>query len=161
MAKNIEIQAQSLKIPKLILISAKFLEVISLKLVTRFAAKLFTMPIKHKIPKLEFNMNKESKQQSVFVDSTKKEIVVYHYGLSNRKVLLFHSWSGRGTQLVKIADELIKNDFSTVSFNVPAYGKSKGNSTIIIEFIACILELDLKFGPFEYAIGHSFGGIAI
>lgn len=161
MAKKIEIKAQSLKIPKVIIITAKFLEVISSKLVTQFAAILFTKPIKYKIPKREFNMDKESKQQILFVNAINKEIVVYHYGQSDRKILLVHGWSGRGTQLVKIADELIKNDFSIVSFDAPAHGKSKGNSTIMIEFIASIIELEKQFGPFEYAIGHSLGGMAI
>lgn len=161
MAKKTKIQAQSLKIPKVIIITAKFLEVISLKLVTQFAAKLFTTPIKHKIPKREYNMNEQSKKETVFISSINKEIVVYHYGQSNRKILLFHGWSGRGTQLVKIADELINNDFSTISFDAPAHGKSKGNSTIMIEFIASIVELEKQFGPFEYAIGHSLGGMSI
>ena len=42
---------QSPQIPKIIIITAKFLQAISPKLVTLFAAKLFTTPIKHKIPK--------------------------------------------------------------------------------------------------------------
>ena len=161
MAKKNEIQVQSLKIPKVILVTAKFLEVISLKLVTKFAAKLFTTPIKYKIPKREFHMDKESKQHTVFISSINKEIVVYHYGQSDRKIILVHGWSGRGTQLVKIADELIKNDFSTISFDAPAHGKSNGNSSILTEFIVCIIELEKQFGPFEFAIGHSLGGMAI
>lgn len=161
MTKNKEIQAQSLKIPKVILITAKFLEVISPKLVTLFAAKLFTTPIKHKIPKREFHMNKESVQKSILIPSIKKEIVVYFYGKSDKKILLVHGWSGRGTQLVKIADELLSLGFSTISFDAPAHGKSKGNSTIMVEFIASILELEKQFGPFEFAIGHSLGGMSI
>lgn len=161
MTKNKEIQAQSLKIPKVILITAKFLEVISPKLATLFAAKLFTTPIKHKIPKREFHMNKESVQKSILIPSINKEIVVYIYGKSDKKILLVHGWSGRGTQLVKIADELLNLGFSTISFDAPAHGKSKGNSTIMVEFIASILELEKQFGPFEFAIGHSLGGMSI
>lgn len=161
MSKNKEIQAQTLKIPKVILITAKFLEVISTKLVVKFAAKLFTTPIKHKIPKREFHMDKESVQETVFVPSINKEIVIYHYGKSEKKILLVHGWSGRGTQLVKIADELLNLGYSTLSFDAPAHGKSKGNSSIMIEFIASILELEKQFGPFEFAIGHSLGGMSI
>ncbi len=161
MSKNKEIQAQTLKIPKMILITAKLLEVISSKLVTKFVAKLFTTPIKHKIPKREFQMDKESVQESVFVSSINKEIVVYHYGKSDKKILLVHGWSGRGTQLVKIADELVNLGYSTISFDAPAHGKSKGNSSIMIEFIASILELEKQFGSFEFAIGHSLGGMSI
>lgn len=161
MSKNKEIEAQTLKIPKVILITAKLLEVISTKLVTKFAAKLFTRPIKHKIPKREFHMDKKSIQENVFVPSINKEIVVYHYGKSEKKILLVHGWSGRGTQLVKIADELLNLGYSTISFDAPAHGKSKGNSSIMVEFIASILELEKQFGPFEFAIGHSLGGMAI
>lgn len=161
MSKNKEIQAQTLKIPKTILITAKFLEVISTKLVIKFAAKLFTTPIKHKIPKRELLMDKESVQEKVFVPSINKEIVVYHYGKSEKKILLVHGWSGRGTQLVKIADELLNLGYSTISFDAPAHGKSKGNSSIMVEFIASILELEKQFGAFEFAIGHSLGGMSI
>ena len=161
MAKNQEIQAQTLKIPKIILITAKLFEAISTKLVTLFAAKLFTTPIKHKIPKREFQMDKESVQETVLIPSINKKIIVYHYGKSDKKILLVHGWSGRGTQLVKIADELLHLGYSTISFDAPAHGKSKGNSSIMIEFIASILELEKQFGPFEYALGHSLGGMSI
>ena len=161
MSKNKEIQAQTLKIPKVILITAKLFEAISPKLATKFTAKLFTTPIKHKIPKREFHMDKESVQEIVFVPSINKEIVVYHYGRSDKKILLVHGWSGRGTQLVKIADELVNLGYSTISFDAPAHGKSKGNSSIMVEFIASILELEKQFGPFEFAIGHSLGGMSI
>lgn len=161
MSKNKEIQAQTLKIPKLILITAKLLEVISSKLVTKFVAKLFTTPIKYKIPKREFHMDKNSIQKTILIPSINKEIVVYHYGNGKKKILLVHGWSGRGTQLVKIADKLIDLGYSTISFDAPAHGKSKGNSSIMIEFIASILELEKQLGPFEFAIGHSLGGMSI
>ena len=56
MTKKTKIGNQSLKIPKIILVTAKFLEVISSKLEMLFAAKLFVRPIKHKIPKRELLM---------------------------------------------------------------------------------------------------------
>lgn len=161
MTKKKDVHAQTLKIPKLILLCAKFLELISPNLVTLFAARLFTTPLKHKIPKREFHMNENSAQKTIFIPSINKEIVVYHYGKSEKKVLIVHGWSGRGTQLVKIADELIALDYSTISFDAPAHGKSKGNSTIMTEFIASILVLEQQFGPFEFAIGHSLGGMSI
>ncbi|HLP65304.1 alpha/beta hydrolase [Flavobacterium sp.] len=161
MSKNNDVKAQSLKIPKIILITAKFLEVITPKFATLFAAKLFTTPIKYKIPKREFHMDSQSKQNTLLIPSINKEIVVYHYGEGEKKALLVHGWSGRGTQLVKIADELVRNGYSVVSFDAPAHGKSKGNSSIMIEFIASILEIEKHYGSFEIAIGHSLGGMSI
>lgn len=161
MTKKVEIPAQSLQIPKPIIITAKFLEAISPKLATLFAAKLFSTPLKHKIPKRELEMDKNTLQQKIIVPSIKKEIVVYQYGNGQKKILLVHGWSGRGTQLVKIADEFLNLGFQIISFDAPAHGKSKGNSTLMTEFIAAILEIEKQFGPFEFAIGHSLGGMSI
>lgn len=161
MTKKAAIPTQSLQIPKPILITAKFLEAISPKLAMLFAAKLFVRPIKHKIPKREIHMVQKSSQSKLFVPSLKKNIVVYNYGESDKKILLVHGWSGRGTQLVKIADEMLKLGYSTISFDAPAHGKSDGKTTIMTEFIASIIEIEKQFGPFEFAIGHSLGGMSI
>ncbi len=150
-----------MKIPKPILITAKLLAIISSKLATAFAVKLFITPIKHKTPKRELHMETESKKSMVFLPKLNKKIRVFEYGQSPKKILLVHGWSGRGTQLVKFADELLIAGYSVISFDAPAHGKSPGNSTIMIEFIEAILELERKFGPFEGAVGHSLGGMSL
>lgn len=152
---------QSLKIPQAILLTSKFLSNVSPKLMTKFAAKLFTSPIKHKIPKRELQMDAQSVQTKFKVPSIQKEINVYQYGKSDKKILLVHGWSGRGTQLFKIADALCKKGYETISFDAPAHGKSPGNATMMLDFIASILALEKKFGPFEAAIGHSLGGMSV
>jgi len=161
MAKKSRKPNQSLQIPKVILIAAKFLSLISTNLTVLFAARLFTSPIKHRIPKREHDMDRESRKESLLIPAIKKNIVVYHFGESQKKVLLVHGWSGRGTQLVKFADELRKLGFSTISFDAPAHGKSLGKTTLLPEFIETVLELEKQFGPFESAIGHSLGGMAL
>jgi pimeloyl-ACP methyl ester carboxylesterase len=129
--------------------------------VTQFAAKLFTTPIKHKIPKRELEMDHNSIQKLIKIPAIDKEVILYQYGKSEKKILLVHGWSGRGTQLFKIADELVKAGYSTVSFDAPAHGKSPGKKTIMVDFIATILEIDKQFGPFEAAVGHSLGGMSV
>lgn len=161
MAKKSSIHTQSLKIPRFIVLTSKFFSVISPKLVTLFAAKLFTTPIKHKIPKRELDMDRKSIQNLIPIPSISREVMVYEYGKSSKKVLLVHGWSGRGTQLFKIADELLSCGYSTISFDAPAHGKSPGKTTIMVDFIATILELDRIYGPFEAAIGHSLGGMSV
>ena len=150
-----------MKIPKSILLAAKFSQVISPKLTTLLAAKLFTTPIKHKMPKRELEMDKNSRQEKLFIPKINKSIVVYHYGTGNKKILLVHGWSGRGTQLVKFADEFLKLGYSTISFDAPAHGKSGSKTTIMPEFIASTLEMEKQFGPFEAAVGHSLGGMTL
>lgn len=152
---------KTLKIPRIIILSGKIIAFFSPKLITLYAAKLFTTPIKHKTPKRELEMDRNSVQQLVQIPAVGKQVNVYHYGKNKPKILLVHGWSGRGTQLVKIADELLKSGYSTISFDAPAHGKSPGNSTIMVDFIASILELEKQFGPFEAAIGHSLGGMSV
>ncbi len=161
MSKKTINSPKPLAIPKIILLISTFLSSISTRAVTLFAAKLFTTPIKHKVPKRELAMDSTSKQQLIPIPAINKSIMVYEYGNSTKKVLLVHGWSGRGTQLFKIADALLKEGYATISFDAPAHGKSPGNSTIMIEFIASIFELERQFGPFEIAIGHSLGGMAV
>jgi pimeloyl-ACP methyl ester carboxylesterase len=161
MTKKTSNHTQSLKIPRIILLTSKLISFISPKLITLFAAKLFTTPIKHKIPKRELEMDRNSIQKLIPVPAINKEVALYQYGKSEKKILLVHGWSGRGTQLFKIADELLKAGYSTISFDAPAHGKSPGKTTIMVDFIATILEIDKQFGPFEAAIGHSLGGMSV
>lgn len=161
MTKKKNKKLDPLPIPKFIIRTGQFLNLISTKAVVLYAAKLFTTPIKHRIPKRELEMDTNSIQQLIPVPSINKSIMVYQYGKSDKKVLLVHGWSGRGTQLFKIADALLKEGYATVSFDAPAHGKSPGNSSIMLEFIASIFELEKQYGPFEVAIGHSLGGMAV
>ena len=161
MAKKESNPIQSLKIPQFIIVSSKICTFISKRLGTKYAAKLFTTPIKHKVPKRELEMDHKSNQNTINIPSINKNIVTYEYGKSERKILLVHGWSGRGTQLFKIADELLQNGFSTVSFDAPAHGKSEGSTTIMFDFIESILEIEKQYGPFEFAIGHSLGGMSV
>jgi pimeloyl-ACP methyl ester carboxylesterase len=150
-----------LEIPRFIVLFSKVIAFLSTKLVTAFAFKLFTTPIRHKTPKREMEMDQKSIQTLITVPAINKKIVIYQYGASVKKVLLVHGWSGRGTQLCKIADELLESGYSTVSFDAPAHGKSPGNSSIMVDFIDSILEIDKLYGPFEIVIGHSLGGMSV
>lgn len=150
-----------MKIPKIILHSSKLIAYFSPNLATLFAAKLFTSPIKHKIPKREWEMDAKSTQKWIEIQKINKKVMLYQYGTSDKKILLVHGWSGRGTQLYKIADELLKAGYSTISFDAPAHGKSPGKTTIMADFVETILEINQQFGPFEAAVGHSLGGMSL
>ena len=148
-------------IPSIVLFIAQSLQKISTSLTVKFAKKLFATPIKYKIPKREFEMDTNSEQELLFIPEISKKIMVYKYGTGNKKALLVHGWSGRGTQLVKIADQLTEMGYTTISFDAPAHGKSPGSTTLMIEFIASILELERIHGKFDVAIGHSLGGMSV
>lgn len=149
------------KIPKKIIQTAKLLESLSPNLATSFAYKLFITPINHKAPKREEEMEKGSIQKYIDIPSIKKKIRVFEYGKSDKKALLVHGWSGRGTQLVSIANALRKNGYMTISFDAPAHGKSEGKISHMLMFIECIFELQKIYGKFDVAIGHSLGGMSV
>jgi len=161
MTKKSVIHSQSLKIPRIIITTSKILQFISKKWAALFAARLFTTPLKYNIPKRELEMDRKSRQERVHIKAINKDIVVYHYGTGLKKILLVHGWSGRGTQLVKFADELVKAGYSIISFDAPAHGKSSGKTTLMPEFIASILHLAKESGPFYAAVGHSLGGMSL
>lgn len=148
-------------IPSKILRTAKILQSLSTALATKFALKLFHTPVKFKTPEVEKKMARNAKKEILFIPAIKKEIMVYSYGSSKRKILLIHGWSGRGTQLFGIAEKMIENGFMTISFDAPAHGESSGKTTMMTEVIATVKCLEQKYGPFEIGIGHSFGGMTI
>ena len=151
---------QQLLLPWYILYTGKVLNWISPYLASKFAGKLFLTPLKYKLPQREQGMDQNSKQSTQVLPKSEREIVVYEYGKSDKKVLLVHGWSGRGTQLSKIADALLKEGFSTISFDAPAHGKASGKMSMMPHFIEAIHYLSKKHGPFHTIIGHSLGGMS-
>ncbi len=149
------------KIPTSVIFTGKVLQFISPFLATKFAIKLFITPIRFSTPEREKMMAESAQKEMLYVPEIKKEVMVYTYGYSKRKVLLVHGWSGRRTQLLAIADKLLENGFMTISFDAPAHGKSGGKTTMMTEFIATTKLLEEKLGPFEIAVGHSLGGMTI
>ena len=149
------------KIPSSIIFTGKVLQLIAPPLATKFAIKLFGTPIKFKIPEREKAMAKSAQKQLILIPDIGKKVQVYSYGYSKRKVLLVHGWSGRGTQLFKIADRLLENGYMTISFDGPAHGSSTGKTTMMNEFVSTVKVLEKKYGPFEIAIGHSLGGMTV
>lgn len=152
---------QSLLIPKSILKTGKFLNSISPFLASRFAARIFLTPFSYKMPKREMEMYDKSEKEKLIITKINREVCVYNYGNSDKKILLVHGWSGTGTQLSKIADQLIKNGYSTISFDAPAHGRSPGKRSMMPHFIETIHHLEKTHGPFEAAIGHSLGGMSL
>lgn len=151
----------SFKIPKSILLTGKVLQFISNNLAAKFAAKIFATPLKFKVPERELMMRKSTKNELVEIASIKKKVMVYTYGYSKKKVLIVHGWSGRGTQFYQLADKILENQMMLITFDAPAHGLSTGKTTLMNEFIETINQLESKFGPFEAAIGHSFGGMSL
>lgn len=155
-----QIPVQRLLVPNYIRYTGNVLSKLSPFVASRFAGQLFLTPFKYKLPEREKNMDELSKQYRAEIPKTGREIVVYEFGESKKKILLVHGWSGRGTQLAKIAETLDAKGYNTISFDAPAHGKAPGRKSMMLDFIDSIQFLDEKYGPFEAVIGHSLGGMA-
>ncbi len=158
--KKDQIPVQRLLVPNYIQYTGKVLSKLSPFVASRFAAQLFLTPFTYKLPDREKNMDELSKQYRVKIPKTDREIVVYEFGESKKKILLVHGWSGRGTQLAQIAEALKEKGYSTISFDAPAHGKAPGKKSMMLDFIDAVQFLDEKYGPFEAVVGHSLGGMA-
>ena len=159
--KNKKSLIPSLIIPKPVSYFAKILELISSRLASFFGIRLFITPVNFPIPKREQYMLKSAQKKRLHIPEIKKEIEILSYGYSKKKVLLVHGWSGRSTQLFAFADKLLENGFMVISFDGPAHGKSTGRTTMMPEFLKTIEKINTTFGPFEAAIGHSFGATSL
>jgi len=106
-------------------------------------------------------MFKSAVKERLKIPTINKEIQVYKYGYSKKKVLIVHGWAGRGTQLFTISDKLLENRYMVISFDGPAHGFSEGKRTNMTDFMETVKTLQHKYGPFEAAIGHSFGGMVL
>ena len=159
--ENRKILIPSIVIPKPIRYLAKTLELISSRLSSLFGLMLFVTPIKYPIPKREQYMLKSAQKKRLFINSINKEIEILSYGYSRKKVLLVHGWCGRSTQLYAFADKLLENGYMVISFDGPAHGRSSGKTTMMPEFLETINNINTTYGPFEAAIGHSFGATSL
>ncbi len=159
--ENNKVLIPSLVIPKPISYLAKTLELISFRLSSLFGMKLFMTPINYPIPKREQYMLKSAQKKRLFIENINKEIEILSYGYSRKKVLLVHGWCGRSTQLFAFADKLLENGYMVISFDGPAHGKSSGKTTMMPEFLETIKKINTTYGPFEAAIGHSFGATSL
>lgn len=152
---------QSIHIPQKIKSYFKVLQFFSKSITTKIAVKSFQKPINFNRPEREQHMWESAQKKSIKINALNKEIDVLSYGYSKKKVLLVHGWSGRSTQLFMIADKLLENGYMIISFDAPAHGSSEGKYTSMPEFIDCIHQLNEEFGPFDAAVGHSFGGTSL
>ena len=148
----------SMKIPAVIKFTAKTLEKISPKLALKFGLSLFYKPIKFSRPKREDSLYHDAIKS--FFKHKERNIRTYQWLRGEKKVLLVHGWSGRGTQMNKIIEGFLKNNISVYSFDAPAHNESEGKTTHMYEFVDSIQEMDKKFGSFDLIVGHSMGGVA-
>jgi len=125
-------------------------------LTARYAYRLWLQPLRFKTPVSERPARDSATIRKL--DLGKHTITSYQWGEQGRPVLLIHGWSGRGTQLGAFVEPLLDTGFRVFSFDLPAHGQSSGRQTTMLEVVEVIEKIVEQYGPFDYAITHSFGG---
>lgn len=120
-----------------------------------FSLQLFLTPQRHRTPAWEQPFLASARKQALSVAG--KDVIVYTWGESSNRILLCHSWGGRGTQLAAFVKPLLGLGHSVVAFDAPAHGQSTGRRTDMMEYSATVNEIVRFAGPFQGIIGHSFG----
>lgn len=88
-------------------------------------------------------------------------IATYHWGDSGKMILLAHGWDSRASHFRNYIRELLKQGYQVVGFDAIGHGHSSGGWTNIIQYCQVLNAVNLHYGPFHTAIGHSFGGFVL
>ena len=105
-------------------------------------------------PARELRWLKDSRQD--LVDHKYGPLAVNIWG-EGPTVLLVHGWSGRGSQMGSFAQPLVDRGYRVVAYDLPAHGRSPGNSTNIFKAIETLEAIAETYGPIHGVIAHSFG----
>jgi len=123
----------------------------------KWFVNLFFSPLRYPIPGNEREILQRAKQFTVNLGE--KEVVCYTWG-KGPVILLVHGWAGRASQFKSFVEYFTASGYTTLSFDAPAHGLSKGKETTIIDFKDSILEIEKRIGKIDAVIGHSLGGAA-
>lgn len=121
----------------------------------RLALRLFLTPGRKPMTAPERALSAQAQHETLFCRG--RRVVTYRWGEGARRVLLCHAWGGHGTTLGEFVPPLLARGYSVIAFDAPAHGASPGRRSDMVEYVSTLGMLREKFGPFEAAIGHSFG----
>lgn len=88
-----------------------------------------------------------------------KNVVVYEFNSSaQKKAVVVHGWMSESLHMMMHIKFLCEQGYKVYAIDLPAHGKSKGQIVTWKDAINTILRTQQIFGPFDLALGHSFGG---
>lgn len=90
-----------------------------------------------------------------------EQLVGWRWGTGGRKVLLVHGWSGRAADMSALAAALAARGHEAIALDMPAHGSSAGTRTNLAIWARLLPAIGGRLGPFDAAVGHSFGAAAV
>eukprot|EP00913_Durusdinium_trenchii_P008260 g7757.t1 len=77
------------------------------------------------------------------------------------RYLVVHGWGSNAAYISALCHALAEDGSEVVVLDLPGHGLSSGRSLHIRLAVDAIAEAERRFGPFDAAIGHSFGGASV
>ena len=136
------------------------LSYLSEKQAGKIAYHLFSTPRDGRnFKKGETNILNEAEKD--FIDSDGVPIAIYKWGVNGQKtVLLLHGWDSHSGRWYLLIPLLLRANINVIAMDNRAHGFSGGKRSDGMKFKNALTKVMAKFNP-DYAIGHSFGGMAL
>ncbi len=129
----------------------------------RLAHEQWFTTSRFKMPSYERSALNSASRETIEVNNLPIAVYIWqHKTIKPKATLLFiHGWTGRGTQIVNYINKLNAIGYRVISFDGPAHGHSPGKQTSALEMTDVVLALNKRYGKFDAAITHSFGGMIL
>lgn len=83
---------------------------------------------------------------------------MWNPSINAKKILITHGWMSRALFMSAIIRNFVEQGYEVHALDFPAHGEGKGFQLDWVTAPECILDCQSKFGKYDYALGHSFGG---
>ncbi len=80
---------------------------------------------------------------------------------SRKRYLVVHGWGSSSEYMSELAAFLADSGAEVISLDLPGHGRSDGRFLNIRLAVSAIAAASARFGAFDAAIGHSFGGASL
>ena len=80
---------------------------------------------------------------------------------ASKRFLVVHGWGSSAAYISSLAGGLASTGAEVVVLDLPGHGHSSGRRLNIRMAVEAIVEAERRFGPFDGAVGHSFGGASL
>jgi pimeloyl-ACP methyl ester carboxylesterase len=75
------------------------------------------------------------------------------------RALVIHGWRSRTDFMAKMIASLNQDGWDVIGLDLPGHGQSSGRRLNVKLGVEAVHAVATWFGPFDFAIGHSFGGV--
>lgn len=78
-----------------------------------------------------------------------------------KKILILHGFESTALNFEGFISPLIQHGFCVLAFDAVAHGYSTGRQTTVVQYKALIKNIVGRYGPVQYFLAHSLGGLAV